>query len=171
MARIGWPTLLGGTTHGPSVRWSNRERTLLLSGDHGEATPSAHQAKAFTQDEFSSLDSGRLPYAWQLDRHGPGHDHGWTFTGHATADGWAAEERLAGMLASWAEHMPVQAPGDWAGFKLWASRDWGRTMIVAFEPSETHREFHAAIQDRDHEQTPERAAEMRARGRQNVGEH
>ncbi|MFE9937165.1 hypothetical protein [Streptomyces hirsutus] len=172
VARIGRPTLLGGTTHGPSVRWSNRERTLLLSGDHGEATLSAHRAKSFAQDEFCSFDSDRLPYTWQLDRHGPGHDHGWTFNGHAAADGWtSAEERLAGMLASWAEHMPVQAPGDWAGFKLWASRDWGHTMIVAFEPSETNREFHAAIQDRDHEQTPERAAEMRARGWQNVDEH
>jgi hypothetical protein len=75
------------------------------------------------------------------------------------------------MLASWAEHLPLQAPGDWVGFKLWASRDWGRTMIVAFEPSETNREFHVAIQDRDHEQTPERAAEMRARGWQNVDGH
>ncbi|MBC2902199.1 hypothetical protein [Streptomyces cupreus] len=31
MARIGQPTLLGGTTHGPSVRWSNHERTLEVS--------------------------------------------------------------------------------------------------------------------------------------------
>ncbi|MGJ3558664.1 hypothetical protein ACR6C2_05415 [Streptomyces sp. INA 01156] len=140
--------------------------------DHGEATLSAHRAKVFAQDEFCSFDSDRLPYTWQLDRHGPGHDHGWTFNGHAAASGWAStEERLAGMFASWAEHMPIQAPGDWVSFKLWASRDWGRTMIVAFEPSETNREFHVAIEDRDHEQTPERAAEMRARGWQNVDEH
>ncbi|MFC8368310.1 hypothetical protein ACFUIT_09965 [Streptomyces sp. NPDC057239] len=172
VARIGQPTLLGGTTHGPSVRWSNAERTLLLSGDHSEATLSVHQAKAFAQDEWSAFDSGRLPYTWQLDRHGPGEDHGWTFNGHAAAEGWAAcEERLAGMLASWAEHMPIQAPGDWAGFKLWASRDWGRTLIVAYEPAEKNREFHAAVQDRDHEQAPERAAEMRARGWQDVDEH
>jgi hypothetical protein len=172
VARIGQPTLLGGTMQGPSVRWSNRERTLLLSGDHGEATLSAHQAASFARDEFWSFDSGRLPYTWQLDRHGPGHDHGWTFNGHAAADDWtSAEERLAGMLASWAEHIPVQAPGDWVGFKIWASRDWGRAMIVSFDPSDTNREFHVAIEDRDHAQTPERAAEMRARGWQNVDEH
>ncbi|MEU9118199.1 hypothetical protein AB0D04_42445 [Streptomyces sp. NPDC048483] len=172
VARVGRPTLLGGTAHGPSVRWSTRERTLLLSGDRGEATLSAHQPESFAQDEFWSFDSGRLPYTWQLDRNGPGHDHGWTFNGHATADNWtSAEERLTGMLASWAEHMPLQAPGDWAGFKLWASRDWGRTMIVSFNPSDTNCEFHAAIEDRDHEQTPERAAEMRARGWQSVDEH
>jgi hypothetical protein len=67
--------------------------------------------------------------------------------------------------------MPLQAPGDWAGFKLWASRDWGRTLLVAYEPSKKDREFHAAVQDRDHEQTPERAAQMRARGWQYVDEH
>lgn len=172
VARIGQPTLLGGTTHGPSVRWSNRERTLLLSGDHSEATLSAHQAESLARDEFWNFDSGRLPYTWQLDRHGPGRDPGWTFNGHAAEDDWAsAEERLAGMLASWAEHMPIQAPGDWAAFKLWAARDWGHTMIVSFNPSDTHCEFHIAIDDRDHEQTPERAEEMRARGWQNVDEH
>jgi hypothetical protein len=173
VARIGQPTLLGGTARGPSVRWSTRERTLLLSGDHGEATLSAHQAESFARDEFWSFDSGRRePYTWQLDRHGPGHDHGWTYNGHAAADDWtSAEEQLAQMLASWAEHMPVQAPGDWVGFKLKASRDWERTMIVSFSPSATNRELRAAIEDRDHEQTPERAAEMRARGWQYVDEH
>ena len=172
VARIGRPTLLGGTTHGPSVRWSNHTRTLLLSGSHNEATLSVHEATAFARDEFWSFDSGRLPYTWQLDRHGPGHDHGWTFNGHAPADDWtSAEERLAGMLTSWAEHMPVQAPGDWAGFKLRASRDWERTMIVSFNPTDTNAEFHLAIDDRDHEQTPARAAEMRALGWQNVDEH
>jgi hypothetical protein len=174
VARIGPPTLMGGTAHGPSVRWSNRERTLLLSGDHGEATLSAHQAESFARDEFWSFDSHRrMPYTWQLDRHGPGHDPGWTFYGHSAANDWtSAEERLAGMLASWAEHMPVQAPGDWAGFKLWTARDWRKhTMIVSFNPSDTNREFQLAIEDRDHEQTPEHAAEMRARGWQDVDEH
>lgn len=42
---------------------------------------------------------------------------------------------------------------------------------MAYEPSKKDREFHAAVQDRDHEQTPERAAEMRARGWQDVDEH
>ncbi|MER5372594.1 hypothetical protein [Streptomyces sp. NPDC002553] len=171
VARVGQPTLLGGTAHGPSVRWSGSERILLLSGDHSETVLSVHEAKAFVQAEFSRLDSGGLPYTWQLDRHGPGHDHGWTFNGHAAANGWTqAEECLAGMLASWAEHMPLQAPGDWVSFKLWASRDWGRTMIVSYEPSETNGEFYACIDDRDHEQTPERAMQMRARGWQDLDE-
>ncbi|MFJ5223110.1 hypothetical protein [Streptomyces sp. NPDC088400] len=174
VARIGQPTLLGGTAHGPSVRWSNRERTLLLSGDHSKATLSAHQASSLARDEFWSFDSDRmpLPYTWQLDRHGPGDAPGWTFNGHAAAYDWtSAEERLAEMLASWAEHIPVQAPGDWVGFRLMAARDRERIMIVAFNPSDTHGEFHIAIEDRDHEQTPERAEEMRARGWQNVDEH
>ncbi|AVV44728.1 hypothetical protein C6376_28195 [Streptomyces sp. P3] len=55
-------------------------------------------------------------------------------------------------------------------FKLWASRDWGRTMIVSYEPSKTNREFYASIDDRDHEQTTERATQMRARGWQDLDE-
>ncbi|MFE4874083.1 hypothetical protein [Streptomyces sp. NPDC056682] len=172
VARIGEPTLLGGATHGPSVRWSGDERMLLLSGNHREAALSVHPALAFARDEFWSFDAGHLPYTWQLDRQGPGRDHGWTFNGHAAADDWeSAQERLEGMLASWAEHMPVQAPGDWVGCDLWASRDRGRSLIVAFRPSNIGREFGASIDDRDHEQTPERAAHMRARGWHRVDEH
>ncbi|MFD7335431.1 hypothetical protein ACFV98_05435 [Streptomyces violascens] len=126
VARVGPPTLLGGTTHGPSVRWSNDERTLLLSGDHDKATLSVHRAEAFARDEFWEFDRGLLPHTWQLDRKGPGSDPGWTFNGHAAADDWeSAQEQLAGMLASWAEHIPVQAPGDWVACSIWASRDWG----------------------------------------------
>ncbi|MFE0443187.1 hypothetical protein [Streptomyces fungicidicus] len=69
------------------MRWHGSERILLLSGDHGEALLSAHEAKAFVQEEYSRFDSGSLPYTWQLDRHGPGHDHGWTFNGHAPTAG------------------------------------------------------------------------------------
>ncbi|MGW3588646.1 hypothetical protein [Streptomyces fungicidicus] len=151
------------------MRWHGSERILLLSGDHGEALLSAHEAKAFVQEEYSRFDSGSLPYTWQLDRHGPGHDHGWTFNGHAAANGWAqTQEHLAQILVSWAEHMPLQAPGDWVSFKLRASRDWGRTMIVSYQPSQTDREFCAFIDDRGHEQTPERAAHMRARAWQDL---
>ncbi|MFF9409500.1 hypothetical protein ACF1B0_28865 [Streptomyces anandii] len=49
--------------------------------------------------------------------------------------------------------------------------DRGNTMIVSFDPSDTNGEFHLVLEDRDHEQTPERAAEMRARGRQVGDEH
>jgi hypothetical protein len=62
VARIGQPTLLGGTTHGPSVRWSTPERTLLLSGTHSEASLSAHPADTFAREEFWNFDAGRLPY-------------------------------------------------------------------------------------------------------------
>ncbi|GAA2454758.1 hypothetical protein ACFPFX_34020 [Streptomyces mauvecolor] len=154
------------------MRWSNDERTLLLSGDHGEATLFVRRASAFAQDEFWELDRGLLPYTWQLDRKGPGSDPGWTFNGHAAADdGESAQEQLSGMLASWAEHMPVQAPGDWVACTIWASRDRGRSMILSYAPSDTGRELHACIDDRDHEQTPERAARMRARGWRELDEH
>ncbi|MFE1256191.1 hypothetical protein [Streptomyces fungicidicus] len=46
------------------MRWHGSERILLLSGDHGEALLSAHEAKAFVQEEYSRFDSGSLPYTW-----------------------------------------------------------------------------------------------------------
>ncbi|MFD7335432.1 hypothetical protein ACFV98_05440 [Streptomyces violascens] len=44
-------------------------------------------------------------------------------------------------------------------------------MIVSYAPSDTGRELHACIDDRDHEQTPERAAHMRTRGWRELDEH
>ncbi|WP_438296246.1 hypothetical protein [Streptomyces sp. HUAS TT7] len=67
--------------------------------------------------------------------------------------------------------MPVQAPGDWVACTIWTARDRVRSLVVSFSPSDTGREFQAAIDDRDQEQTPERAAEMRARGWHCVNEH
>ncbi|MFH9730266.1 hypothetical protein [Streptomyces sp. NPDC017260] len=49
--------------------------------------------------------------------------------------------------------------------------DMSGEPFVAFDPSTTDRWFHVAAQDRGREQTPGRAAEMRARGWQDVDEH
>ncbi|MDA0564223.1 hypothetical protein LG943_07780 [Streptomonospora sp. S1-112] len=173
VARVGPPTLLGGTGHGPSVRWHTAERTLLLAGDSSAATLSVHDAQGLARREFWDFDSGRpMPYTWQLDRGGPGKDPGWTFNGHSADYTWdEAEESLTLLLSSWAEHMPVQAPGDWVGFRLRISRDWKRDMVVGVSPTATGYEFHAGIYDLDHEQTPEHAEHMRARGWRELDEH
>ncbi|ANP51956.1 hypothetical protein J2Z21_009031 [Streptomyces griseochromogenes] len=75
------------------------------------------------------------------------------------------------MLASWAEQMPIQAPGDWVSCQVRAHRDWDRPMIVSFTPGDRGREFSAIIYDQDHEQTSQRAAEMRDRGWRELDTH
>jgi hypothetical protein len=170
--RIGKPTFLGGTGHGPSVRWHTGERTLLLAGDHTAAVLSVHDAAQFAEKEFFRFDRGGLPYTWQLDRGGPGDDPGWTFNGHAAAADWdEARERLELMLASWAEHFPVQAPGEWVGFQVRTSRDVQRPMVVAYDPSGDGGEFHAGVRYSDRAKDPGHAAEMRSRGWQGEDEH
>lgn len=94
--------------------------------DHGHAALSVHDAHAFARQEWFVVDStpsstpdgahrlGDLPYTWQLDRKGPGQAPGWTYNGMQVADNWEhAQSALELMLASWAEQIPVQAPGDW----------------------------------------------------------
>ncbi|MGW0711015.1 hypothetical protein ACWD4G_34525 [Streptomyces sp. NPDC002643] len=180
VARIGAPTLLGGATRGPSVRWCTRERVLLLSGDHTHVELKLHDADRFDQDEWSAFDRtdlgrkgephgfDRLPYIWQLDRKGPGFASSWTYNGVIVASGWDhATTGLELMLAAWVEQIPVQAPGDWIGFNLWTARDWRRDMIVAYEDAH----LSVGIHDRGTEQTEEHQARMRERGWQTLEDH
>jgi hypothetical protein len=184
VARIGAPTLLGGTTCGPSVRWCTRERILLLSGDHERAALSVHDAHTFSKEEWLAFGStplsrpdgthgfGDMPYTWQLDRGGPGVAPGWTYDGMPIAETWEhAQSALELMLASWAEQIPVQAPGDWVGFKLRSACDWQRDMIIPYTHANHGSEFRAAIHDRDSEQSPQHATEMRERGWHTLDEH
>ncbi|MDX3135557.1 hypothetical protein PV367_38500 [Streptomyces europaeiscabiei] len=75
------------------------------------------------------------------------------------------------MLASWAKQIPVQAPGDWVGCKLWNAREWGRSMILSYTHEDEGCEFHMAIDDRGWEQTWQRQTKMREHGWQKLDEH
>ncbi|WP_084464442.1 hypothetical protein [Microtetraspora fusca] len=115
---------------------------------------------------------GDMPYTWQLDRGGPGVAPTFTHDGKPIAETWEhAQSAFELMLASWAEQIPVQAPGDWVGFKLRASRDWQRDMIISYTHGDRGREFRAAVPDRDSRQTPERAVQMRERGWRILDQH
>ncbi|KUO05637.1 hypothetical protein [Streptomyces caeruleatus] len=184
VARIGKPTLLGGSAGGPSVRWCTAERVLLLSGDPAHVELSVHEARTFEDEEWNTFDGtdlgrkgqphrfGELPYTWQLDRKGPGKATSWTYNGVMVAHGWDhAVTGLELMLAAWVEQYPVQAPGDWIGFNLWTARDWRRDMIVSYSPGDQGRELAVGIHDRGAEQTEERQARMRERGWQILDEH
>ncbi|MFD0430520.1 hypothetical protein ACFQ60_33200 [Streptomyces zhihengii] len=84
VARLGEPTLYGGSSHGPSVRWRDSRRTVLLSGDRDTVGLSVHDTAALEGEEDRTfawsgawraddpLGTGELPYLWRLDRGGPG---------------------------------------------------------------------------------------------------
>lgn len=152
------------------MRWMTRERTLLLAGDRTAVHVSVHDTDSFNTAEYRSFEaSGQPPYLWQLDRGGPGNSLDWTYNGHRAAWDWQeAQEQLEAMLTSWAETLPVQAPGDWAGFRLRSARDPQTEMVVSYSPADEGEEFHAAVMGCHEEREPEQAARMRARGWQRM---
>ncbi|MEU3301952.1 MULTISPECIES: hypothetical protein [unclassified Streptomyces] len=173
VARIGEPTLYGGSAWGPNVRWRDGARLVLLSGDRFQVTLSVHRPEELERDEHRCFtwggawsvdephDFDLLPYSWQLYRSGPGEQPG-DIPGRRLAGGWEHLESALGlMLAAWTEQLPVQVPGDWAGFTIVADRDPGRDLVVSYSPGEG---LGVAIDDRDAEQGPERVRQMRERG-------
>ncbi|MGW7364600.1 hypothetical protein ACWGI8_14515 [Streptomyces sp. NPDC054841] len=173
VARIGEPTLYGGSARGPGVRWRDDSRLVLLSGDRFGARLSVHRPEELEDEERRRFEWGGawsvdepedfdlLPYSWQLYRNGPG-ARPVARPGARLASRWDhLETALELMLAAWAEQLPVQVPGDWAGFTIRCSRDWGRDLVVSYSPGEG---LGVAVDDRDAEQGPERERQMRERG-------
>ncbi|WP_067722150.1 hypothetical protein [Nocardia yamanashiensis] len=86
---IGGPTLYGGRSDGPEVRWRSANRTLILRGRVDEIRFEGHDTDTVERDESLEFewggtrfesdphDFGDLPYLWQLDRNGPGDNPEW----------------------------------------------------------------------------------------------
>ncbi|GAA2225526.1 hypothetical protein GCM10010232_08400 [Streptomyces amakusaensis] len=173
VARIGEPTLYGGSAHGPNVRWRDARRIVLLSGDCHRARLSVHDTEGMEADELRTFawggawaadephDFDLLPYIWQLDRSGPG-ERPTEHTGGRTASSlehFASALEL--MLGAWIEQLPVQVGGDWAGFSLTSDADRGRRIQLSYALADG---LHVSVDDRDGEDTPERDRLMRSRG-------
>ncbi|MFF8954388.1 hypothetical protein [Streptomyces sp. NPDC014894] len=173
VARIGEPTLYGGSAHGPSVRWRDARRIVLLAGDLHRARLSVHDTDALEAAEARTFDWGGawsadephdfdlLPYLWQLDRSGPGERPAERVGGRTASSLEHFASALELMLAAWVEQLPVQAGGDWAGFSLTSAADRGRRLQISYALADG---LHVSVDDRDGADTPERAALMRSRG-------
>lgn len=173
VARIGEPTLYGGSAHGPGVRWRDDRRTVLLAGDRYGARLSVHDTGlleaaelrvfawggAWAADEPHDFDL--LPYIWQLDRGGPGEPPAERTGGRMASSlehfGYALEL----MLTAWVEQLPAQVGGDWAGFCVTSGADRGRRVQLSYGLADG---LQVSVDDRDGADTPERAGVMRARG-------
>ncbi|MER5768353.1 hypothetical protein [Streptomyces sp. NPDC001985] len=173
VARIGRPTLYGGSAHGPNVRWRSAERIVLLSGSRQRAQLSVHGTDALEAEELSVFawggawsaeephDFDLLPYIWQLDRTGPGEPPVERTGGRMASSLEHFGSALELMLAAWVEQLPVQVGGDWAGFSLTSCADRGRRLQLTYALGDG---LHVSVDDRDGEDTPERARLMRSRG-------
>lgn len=176
VARLGTPTLYGGSAAGPHVRWLNRERLVLLAGDRQGAAVSVHDPWALEDEEFWRFEGQEvawsptwphgfdsMPYIWLLDRTD---SDDWPFVrwpGQYTAANWEhLTSAIELLLAAWAEQLPVQTPGDWATFTIQSARDWPRRLRVGFDPNLAR--LWAMVDDRDARQSADRSAQMRARG-------
>ncbi|MEV6393203.1 hypothetical protein AB0M39_00175 [Streptomyces sp. NPDC051907] len=173
VARIGEPTLYGGSAEGPNVRWRDGDRVVLLAGNRTRAQLSVHGTDALESEERRTFEWGGpcsadephdfeyLPYTWQLDRSGPG-ERPTERPGARMASGLEHfESALELLLAAWVEQLPVQVGTDWASFCLTSGVDRGRQLLVSYSLADG---LHASIDDRDGEDSPERAHQMVARG-------
>ncbi|MGW4027756.1 hypothetical protein ACWEFL_00315 [Streptomyces sp. NPDC004838] len=171
--RIGEPTVYGGSAHGPNVRWRDARRTVLLHGTTHWALLSVHNTDFLEHAEHRSFDWGGgwgaaephgfdlLPYIWQLDRGGPGERPVERTGGRMASCLEHFESALQLMLAAWVEQLPVQVGGDWAGFSLTSAADRGRQLQISYSLEDG---LHVSVDDRDGEDSPERALLMRSRG-------
>ncbi|MGW6458519.1 hypothetical protein ACWF94_21825 [Streptomyces sp. NPDC055078] len=173
VARIGEPTLYGGSADGPNVRWRDARRIVLLSGNRHRAQLSVHDTDAFEHQELRTFEWGGawsasephdfdlLPYLWQLDRTGPGESPVERTGGRMASSLEHFESALELMLAAWVEQLSVQVGGDWAGFSLTSGADRGRQLQISYALADG---LHVSVDDRDGEDSPERARLMRSRG-------
>lgn len=172
VARIGEPTLYGGSAHGPSIRWRDGRRVVLLAGDRRQVGLSVHGTRDLESEEHRAFEWGgawsgeaydvaALPYVWQLDRSGPGERPtkrpGSRLAAGLDQFGYGLEL----VLAAWIEQLPVQVGTDWASFCITSAADRGRQLLVCYSLQDG---LHASVDDRDGENSEERARLMLARG-------
>ncbi|MFE7318558.1 hypothetical protein ACFU7T_36485 [Streptomyces sp. NPDC057555] len=125
--RIGPPTLYGGATIGPVVRWRSEERTVLLDcGAQGLQLSVRHTGELEAQEE-AGFELGEqadpasyyrgLPYLWQLYR--GSNSPPFIFPTVGVAPDWRwLEESLSALLGAWWEHLPAQIGQGVAGFNI-----------------------------------------------------
>jgi hypothetical protein len=173
VARIGEPTLYGGSAAGPSVRWRDGHRILLLAGDAQQVGLSVHDTLTLEAEERRAFewrgpwsggqpyDQAFLPYVWQLDRSGPGERPTAGPGSRLATDLTQFQYGLELLLGAWVEQLAVQVGTDWASFCLTSSADRGRQLLVSYSVEDG---LHASIDDRDGENNDDRARMMLSRG-------
>ncbi|MEO3977207.1 hypothetical protein [Streptomyces sp. CAU 1734] len=173
VGRIGRPTLHGGSAGGPNVRWRSAGRIVLLSGNHQRAQLSVHDTDALEYEELRTFEWGGawsadephdfdlLPYTWQLDRAGPGEPPAERTGGRMASSLEQFESALELLLAAWVEQLPVQVGDEWAGFSLTSGADRGRQLQITYSLVDG---LHVSVDDRDGDDSPERARLMHSRG-------
>lgn len=149
--RMGVPTLYGGDSRGPNIRWRDDDRCLLLDSGEGGRAESALRLTSHATAELEERERvifGRgvgdregqarayadLPVLWQLRE-----------VGAATASplppcvapGWERlEESLRSLMLAWVTQLPAQAPEGSAAFDLVNHADGDRPLTFLYAPDE-----------------------------------
>ncbi|MFE7133008.1 hypothetical protein ACFVIM_19335 [Streptomyces sp. NPDC057638] len=170
---LGAPTLYGGSANGPDIRWRDADHLVLLAGGRHHVQLSVHDTRTREAEEMRTFEWGGawsaeephdfdlLPYVWQLDRSGPGEPPAERTQGRMASSLDHFESALGLLLTAWVEQLPVQVGADWAGFSLTSSADRGRRVQLSYALADG---LHVSVDDRDGEDTEERAHLMRSRG-------
>ncbi|MFC9247705.1 hypothetical protein ACFT7S_27965 [Streptomyces sp. NPDC057136] len=169
--RMGVPTLYGGDSRGPNIRWRDGARCLLLDSNESDSRESSlrmtsHTTAALEQRERAFFERGvgdrdgqvhtyaDLPLLWQLHRDGAA---GPPPLPPCVAPDWERlEESLRSLMLAWATQLPSQIGDGSAAFDLVNHADGDRPLTFLFGPEDglvvMVDDEDAAMDDTVHEQ-------------------
>ncbi|UGT39417.1 hypothetical protein LTV02_25510 [Nocardia yamanashiensis] len=145
MGVIGGPTLYGGRSDGPEVRWRNANRTLILRGRAGDIRFEGYDTESLDRDEKLEFDSSggqdapataestELPYLWQLDRNGAGDNPESFPEGSAARTMSQWQDALTRLFTALREQLSPQVGADTLDFQILLPYEEAR-LGVAVEP-------------------------------------
>ncbi len=138
-ARLGPPSLYGGDSHGPTVRWRWPSQTVVLTAQDGlcpqvfmSRTSELEQTEAAAFRRAAGTRQGTLPFLWRFQpgpvclpptpgRVAPSWDH--------------LQEAVQAVLRAWCSHLVPLVGSEGAGFNIVDARDrrWRLCVIVSPE--------------------------------------
>ncbi|MFD3654465.1 hypothetical protein [Streptomyces sp. NPDC058620] len=143
---MGVPTLYGGDSHGPNIRWRDDARCLLLDGEEGILRLTSHPTAALEQRERALFERGvgdgdgqvhayaDLPFLWQLRRDAEG---GPPPLPPCVAPDWERlEESLRSLMLAWATQLTAQTGDGSAAFDLVNHADGDRPLTFLYGPED-----------------------------------
>ncbi|WP_405388105.1 hypothetical protein OG596_09130 [Streptomyces sp. NBC_01102] len=143
--RMGAPTLYGGDSCGPNIRWQIDTRCLLLDSNEGSFRLTSHNASALDQRERAVFERGvgdaegqvhtyaDLPVLWQLARIGGTHQ---LMPRCVAADWEQLEDSLRTLMLAWATQLPAQIGEGSVAFDIINRIDDNRPQTLLWGPDD-----------------------------------
>lgn len=144
-SEVGAPTLLGGDSRGPNIRWQDEARCLVLDSYQGSFRLTSQVASALEQRERAIFENGvgdakgqvaayaDLPFLWQVLRRSGAHQP----MPRCLASDWERlEESLRTLTLALATQLPAQIDGGAVAFDIVNHSDHDRPLTFLWSPDD-----------------------------------